>query len=215
MRSATGLLATIAALISIAPTTGAQESGIDVGVSISVDAANGEPANDIPGAGVLVRYSMDDRWAIGAAVTRTEYDYERPAEILGIAQDPTVEVIDALAEATILRAWIERSLTDAKRPMRFFVGAGLGAAFTDVPDVFGPRVDGGSFDIHTEVDTELVASLLGGARYRFGKRWYGEAAIRVEQHFAEWRSTDRVTGVQGVIDDYLTWGVQLTIAYEW
>lgn len=215
MRFAAGLLAAIAAHISIAPTTGAQEPGIDVGISVSVDAADGEPANDIPGAGVLVRYSFDDRWAIGAAVSRTEYDYERPAEILGIAQDPTVDVIDALAEATTLRAWIERSLTDANRPMRFFVGAGLGAAFTDVPDVVGPRADSGSFNIHTEVDTEIIASLLGGARYHFGKRWYGEAAIRVEQHFADWRSTDRISGVHGVIDDYLTWGVQLTIAYEW
>ena len=151
------------------------------------------------------------------AVNRTEYDYEEPAAIVGIVQDPTMEVIDALAEATTVRAWIERSLTDAGRPMRFFLGAGVGAAFTDVPDVTGPRADGGTFDIRTEVDTEIIATVIGGARRMFGERWSGEVAVRAEQHFADWRSTDRVSGAQGSIDDYLTWGIQFTLAYggEW
>jgi hypothetical protein len=215
MRSNTGLLAFVSALSSMTSMAHAQELGIAIGVGVALDAADGEPANDIPGAGMLVRFSLNDRWAIGAAVNRTEYDFERPAETLGIDQDPMVEVIDALAEATTLRAWIERGLTDPKRPLRFFVGAGFGAAFTDVPDVVGPRADGGTFDIHTEVDTEIIASLLGGARYHFADHCYGETTIRAEHHFAEWRSTDRITGVQGVIDDYLTWGIQFTIAYQW
>ena len=184
-------------------------------MSLAIDAADGTPANDIPGAGVLGRYTLNDRWAIGVAVNRTEYDYEQPAAIVGIVQDPTVEVIDALAEATTVRAWIERSLTDAGRPTRFFVGAGVGAAFTDVPDVTGPRADGGTFDIETEVDTEIIATVTGGVRRMFGERWSGEVAVRAEQHFADWRSTDRVSGAQGSIDDYLTWGIQFTLAYRW
>jgi hypothetical protein len=202
-------------LIVIAWPANPQELGLDLGLSVAIDATDGTPANDIPGAGVLSRYTLNDKWAIGAAINRTEYDYEEPAAIVGIVQEPTMEVIDALAEATTVRAWIERSLTDAGSSMRFFLGAGVGAAFTDVSDVAGPRADGGSFDIRTQVDTEIIATVIGGARRVFGERWSGEVAVRAEQHFADWHSTDRVSGAQGSIDDYLTWGVQFTLAYRW
>ena len=202
-------------LIVIAWPAYAQESRIDLGLSIAVDAADGTPANDIPGAGVLGRYTLTDEWAIGAAVNRTEYDYEEPAAVVGIVQSPTGGVIDALAAATTVRAWVERSLSEAGSSLHFFLGAGIGAAFTDVPDVMGPRADGGVFDIRTEVDTEIIATVMGGARRMFGERWSGEVAVRAEQHFADWRSTDRVSGAQGSIDDYLTWGLQFTLAYRW
>lgn len=207
--------ALFATLVVIAWPAYPQELHIDLGLSLGIDAADGTPANDIPGAGVLGRYTLNDKWAIGVAVNRTEYDYEEPASIVGIVQDPTMEVIDALAEATTVRAWIERSLTDAGRSLHFFLGAGVGAAFTDVPHVTGPRADGGTFDIRTEVDTEIIATVIGGARRMFGERWSGEVAVRAEQHFADWRSTDRVSGAQGSIDDYLTWGIQFTLAYRW
>ena len=215
MRPSGSRFALCATLIVIAWPASAQELRIDLGLSLAIDAADGTPANDIPGAGVLGRYTLNDQWAIGVAVNRTEYDYEEPAAIVGIVQDPTMEVIDALAAATTVRVWIERSLTDARRPMLFFLGAGVGAAFTDVPDVTGPRADGGTFDIRTEVDTEIIATVIGGARRTFGERWSGEVAVRAEQHFADWRSTDRVSGAQASIDDYLTWGIQFTLAYRW
>jgi hypothetical protein len=215
MRLAIGFLTLVGSSLGVAPYTQAQEPRIDFGIGVAIDAADGTPANDIPNAGILVRYHWSERWLVGASVHRAEYDYERPAEIVGITQDPTVEVIDALAEATVVRGWVERSLFDESRPMRFFVGAGLGAAFTDVPDVAGPRADGGQFDIATEVDTEIIVSALGGLGRHFGERWYAEAAVRLEQHFADWRSVDRVSGAEGHIDDYLTWGIQISLAYTW
>ena len=112
MRPSGSRFALFATLIVIAWPAYSQELRIDLGVSLAIDAADGTPANDIPGAGVLGRYTLDDQWAIGVAVNRTEYDYEEPAAIVGIVQDPTMEVIDALAEATTVRAWIERSLID-------------------------------------------------------------------------------------------------------
>jgi hypothetical protein len=215
MRACVSRFALFAALIFIAWPAYSQELRVDLGVSLAIDAADGTPANDIPGAGILGRYALNDQWAVGVAVNRTEYDYEEPAAVLGIVQDPTMEVIDALAEATTVRAWIERSLTGEGRPMRFFLGAGVGAAFTDVPDVNGPRADGGTFDIRTQVDTEVIATVMGGARRIVGERWICEVAVRAEQHFADWRSTDRVSGAQGGVDDYLTWGIQFTLAYRW
>ena len=217
MRSLNGTLAVAAmsTAISAPSPTEAQERRMDIGARLQISAADGEPANDIPGAGVIVHYAINGEWTLGAAVDRSEYDFEEPAKVIGIAQDPTIEPVDALAEATTLSFWAERALSDPARPTTFFVGAGLGAALVDVPDATGARADGGSFDIHTEVDTEILAAVLIGLRRRFGDRWYGEIVVRAEQHFADWQITDRISGAQGTIDDYLTWGAHLAVGWRW
>lgn len=193
----------------------AQEQAWDIGIRAGVSAADGEPANDIPSAGLIGHFALDERWRIGAALDRSEYDVEEPAKLAGIVQSPAVEPIDALAEATTLSVRAERTLTDPTHVTSLFVGAGLGAAFVDVPDVDGPRADGGRFDVHTEVGTELIVSLLGGIRRDFGERWYGEAALRLDQHFADWVFTDRVSGARGSVDDYLTWGAYIAVGWRW
>ena len=193
----------------------AQQQPWDIGIRIGVSAADGEPANDIPTAGLVVHFALDGRWRIGAALDRSEYDVEEPAKLAGIVQDPAVEVIDALAEATTLSVWAERTLTNPTRAMSLFVGSGLGAAFVDVPDVDGPRANGGCFDVHTQVSTEFIVSLLGGVRREFAERWYAEAAVRIDQHFADWVFTDRVSGARGSVDDYLTWGAYFTVGWKW
>ena len=209
------LVIRVAVLSTVAVSAHAQERYLDIGVRAGIAAADGEPANDIPGAGVIAHYSLSDAWTLGAALDRTEYDFEEPAKIVGIVQDPMLDPVDALAEATTLSFWVERSITDPSQPTIFFVGAGLGAAFVDVPDVSGARADGGAFDIHTEVDTEVLAFVMGGVRRTFGEQWYGEIALRAEQHFADWRVTDRVTGAQGSIDDYLAWGAHIAVGWRW
>jgi hypothetical protein len=195
--------------------THAQQQPWDIGIRAGISAADGQPANDIPTAGVVAHYALDERWRIGAALDRSEYDVEEPAKLAGIAQSPTVEVIDALAEATTLGVWVERTLTNPTRATSLFVGSGLGVAFVDVPDVDGPRADGGRFDVHTEVSTEFIVSLLGGVRRGFAERWYAEATLRIDQHFAEWVFTDRVSGARGSVDDYLTWGVYFAVGWKW
>lgn len=215
MRALLGTLASAAVLATIVPPAHAQDRPVDIGVRLEITAAHGVPANDIPGAAVVVHYALNDQWTIAGAIARTEYDFEEPAKIVGIAQDPNIDVVDALAEGTTLSLWVETATADASRPMRLFVGAGLGAAFTDVPEVSAARADGGRFDIHTEVDTEIVVFAIGGLRRRFGERWYGEAAVRLEQHFADWHVTDRISGASGSIDDYLTWGVHIGAGWRW
>jgi hypothetical protein len=177
-------------------------------------AADGEPANDIPGAGVLGRYALNERWSIGVAVDHTEFDLEEPGKVIGIVQDPALEPIDALAEATVLSAWLERTFT-RQSPITWFIGAGLGAASVDVPDAAGARADGGQFNVHTEVDTEIIASIVGGVRVDFGNRWYAEFSVRADQHFADWRIVDRISGAQGSIDDYLALGGHLAVGVRW
>jgi hypothetical protein len=202
------------AFVACAPAMG-QTPRFQAGLLVGVDVADGEPANDIPGFGVQIRYAISDRWAVGASLARTEYDFETPAALLGIRQDPAVEPVDALAEAVIVSAWTERVFAPGEGAFRWFVGAGLGAASVDVPDVAGPRAGGGAFDVHTEAGTEIIVTGLAGVRRNFGERWYAEFRVHANQHFADWRIEDRVSGQRGAIGDYLSLGGHLAAGVRW
>ncbi len=191
-----------------------EQRRLDIGVRAGITAASGEPANDIPGFGILGHYLLNERWTLGIGVDLVEYDYEEPAKIVGVTVDPNLEPIDALAEATIVTAWLERTFGAPDSRTRWFGAAGIGAASVDVPDVAGPRQDGGSFNIHTEVDTEIIVSLIGGVRRTLGESWYVEFGLRVDQHFADWTSTDQVSGASGSIDDYSAFGGYLALGFR-
>jgi hypothetical protein len=191
------------------------ENRVHIGVLVGVSVADGEPANDIPGFGVQFRYALSDDWAVGGALVRTEYDFETPAALLGIEQDSSLEPVDALAEATTFSAWVERALRSGEGATEWFVGAGLGGASVDVPDVAGTRADGGQFDIRTEVGTEIVVTAFAGVRRAFGERWYAEFRLHANQHIAEWKIQDRTSGARGTIDDYLSLGGQLAVGIRW
>lgn len=210
-----GLMLMASAAFTISAHAQEQSWPRDIGIRAGISAADGEPANDIPSAGLIARFALDERWRIGAALDRAEYDVEEPAKLAGIVQSPVLGPIDALAEATTLSVWAERTLTNPARATTLFAGMGLGAAFIDVPDATGPRADGGVFDIHTDASTEILVFLLGGVRHQFGDRWYAEAALRADQHFADWVFVDRVSGARGTVDDYLTWGVYFAAGWKW
>lgn len=202
---ATGALAlTLAALWPAA--AGAQSERFDLGVRAVLVAADGEPANDIPGYGFFGHYRMSDRWRLGVAVDLAEYDFEEPAKLAALEQDPSLDPIDVLAESTTLSVWAERDFGQAGGPTDWFLGAGLGFASIDVPDAAGPLRGGGRFDIQTEADTEIVVQLLAGVRRRLGSRLAFEFALRADQHFADWQLTDRVSGRTATVDDYLALG---------
>lgn len=186
-----------------------------IGFWLSVDVADGEPANDIPGVGFQVRYALKDDWALGAGIGRAEYDFETPAGILGIPQGPSAEPADALAEATTFSAWAERAFAPGDGVIVWFAGTGLGAAVVEVPAAAGPRADGGQFDIHTDVSTEVIVTGFAGVRRAFGHRWYAEFRLHANQHFTDWRMEDRVTGATGTIDDYLSIGGRLAAGVRW
>ncbi|HEX7183850.1 MAG TPA: hypothetical protein VF756_18620, partial [Thermoanaerobaculia bacterium] len=130
---------------------GAQEERFDLGVRAVLMAADGEPANDIPGYGLFGHYRLSDRWKLGFAVDTAEYDFEEPARIVGLQQRQSLEPIDVLAESTTFSAWIERTFSRPQGRTEWFLGAGLGFASIDVPDASGPLENGGQFFITTEV----------------------------------------------------------------
>ena len=208
-------LAAVAVLLTLAldgPAI-AQERRFDLGVRGIITAADGEPANDIPGFGVFGHYRFNDRWSLGVAVDQTEYDFEQPARILGLEQDPDLPPIDVVAEATVVSAWLQRNHARGGRTTWFW-GAGLGFASVDVPDARGPLAGPGTFDIQTEADTEIIASLLAGVQWRLGGRWFLEFALRGDQHFADWQLMDRNSGRTATIDDYFAYGGHLGIGFR-
>ncbi|HEX5759495.1 MAG TPA: hypothetical protein VF121_09900 [Thermoanaerobaculia bacterium] len=206
------LAAAALALALCPPAARAQDGRFDLGLRGVIVAADGEPANDIPGYGLFGHYRLSDRWNLGFAADVAEYDFEQPARILGLQQDPGLEPIDVLAESTTLSAWIERLFGQGRT--EWFLGAGLGLATIDVPDAAGPLAGGGRFDIATEADDEIVASLLGGVRRRVGQRLALELALRADQHLADWQLRDRVSGRTGAIDDYLALGGHFGVSFR-
>jgi Outer membrane protein beta-barrel domain len=191
------------------------ESGrIEAGLRLLLTAGSGVPANDIPGYGVYGLYRLNDRWTVGLAVDQTRFDYEEPARRLGLPIDLEAPPIDAKAEALIVSASIERSFSSPQASREWFLGAAVGMAWTDVPDVTGPTTTGGIFDIHTEVDREVIASLIGGVRQRFGERWFAAFKVRADEHFTAWEPVDVISGAEARHDDYFAYGFHAGVGYR-
>ena len=109
---------------------------------------------------------------------------------------------------------LERAFSPPDARRQWFLGARVGVADTDVPVVTGPTATGETFEIHTAVDREIIVSLLGGVRQRFGERWFVEFTLRADQHFAAWEPEDRVSGATGRHDDYFAYGGHLGVGYR-
>ena len=210
LKTASAMAPLLAPLPAIADEAGRFEVGFRLGTSL----ASGVPANDMPGYGIQGRYALDDRWSVGLDLYLAEFDYEEPALQVGLPLDPDAEPIDAKAEQLIVSAVVERSFSPPDARRQWFLGAKLGVADTDVPVVTGPTATGDTFEIHTEVDREVIVSLQGGVRQRFGERWFGDFTLSADQHFAAWESEDRVSGAQGRSGDYFAYGFHLGIGYR-
>ena len=190
------------------------EESFDLGLRAGITLADGEPANDIPGFGLFGHWRLNERWQLGFALETAEYDFEQPARLVGIRQDPSANVVDAKAEGTTVSAWLERLWGPPGARGHWFWGAGIGLASIDVPDARGPAAGGGLFDVETDAGTEVVASLLGGRRVELGERWALDLTLHLDQHFADWKVRDRVSGRRGAVDDYFTYGGSVGVAYR-
>ena len=210
LKTASAMAPFLAPMPAMADEAGEIQAGLRLGTSL----ASGVPANDMPGYGIHGLYALNDRWSVGIGLYFTEFDYEEPARRVGLPIDPDAEPIDAKAEQLIYSVMAERSFSPADARRQWFLGAKLGVADTDVPDVTGLTATGEPFEIHTEVDREIIVSVLGGVRQRFGERWFGEFTVTADQHFSAWESEDRVSGATGGNGDYFAYGFHLGIGYR-
>lgn len=204
----------LAPLLAPVPALADDPGRIDVGVRLQTTMASGVPANDMPSYGIYGVYRLNDLWSVGLSLDRAEFDYEEPARRLGLPIDPDAEPIDAKAEQMIIAASVERSFSAPEASREWFLGGAVGVADTDVPVITGPTATGGTFEIHTEVDREVIVSLLGGVRQRFGGNWFAEFTLRADQHFAAWEPVDQVSGAETRHDDYFAYGGYLGIGYR-
>ena len=186
----------------------------EIGPRANVLVGNGKPANDILGVGVLGRYKLDNGWFIGAAIDSYEYDFERPAKVLGIKQDPAEDVIDAAADHTAISGSIGRLYNETSRGFDWFWSLGLGFASPNVDDVTGPTDTGGTFDITFDVGNEI--HLLGalGTSYNFSPNWSASFIARLEHHFLDVTMTDSVTGNTAKLDSQTVMGASLSLNYR-
>jgi hypothetical protein len=187
----------------------------DAGFRLNVIGGTGKPTNDVLGFGVFGRYRLDDRWAVGLGIDVSgEFDIERTPELVGLVQDPDAPVVDSRGSSEGLSAWVERGYGDDDRRLQWFWTVGAGVNSVDVEDQAGPLAGGGTFDVAIDAGTEWVVSASLGLRVRLGERFLFEPAVRLDQHFADWKLTDRVSGATASIDDYLLRGVHLAFAYR-
>ena len=178
----------------------AQESKFEVGVRANVLLGDGIPANDILGLGVIGRYSLNNGWFIGAGVDKYEYDYERPASYVNLRQDPDEDVIDALADSTVIFGSLGRLYNRTDRGFDWFWSLGVGFASTDVDDVSGPTDTGGTFDLTFDVGNEIHLMGTFGTSYNISENWSTSFSARLEHHFMDVLVTDRVSGATKKID---------------
>ena len=132
-------------VLVVSTTAYAEDSKIDIGLRANVLLGDGIPSNDILGVGVIGRYRLNDGWFIGMGLDGYKYDFERPASVLGISQDPNEDVIDADADSTVLSGSLGRIYNETDRGFDWFWSLGLGFASPNVDDVSGPTDTGGTF----------------------------------------------------------------------
>lgn len=183
----------------------------ELGPRLLVLNAGGEPTNDILGGGVFGRYRFNERWLFGFAVDSVSGDFERPYELVGLSSP---EEIDSVVDLLVFSGWIEREYGRPDGRLRWFWSLGAGFASPEVDDVTGPVSGGGTFDITTDPGSETMILAGAGLRRHLGQSWALEIGLRADQHFADWKLTDRVSGRTGAIDDYTILGVQFGMTYR-
>ena len=179
------------------------EDKLQIGARTGIFLASGEPANDMIFYGVYGRYLLKPNWFLGVGADFLDFDFETPNKILKIK---STVVNDASASNTIISAWIERRYGQESDAWKPFVLAGLGLGLTDVDDVKGNVVGGGTYDIVTDGGTEIIPFVGVGYRYAFSKRFEADFAARAQYHIGGWDIKDRTSGLKGSVDDYFAYG---------
>jgi hypothetical protein len=204
------------ALASDAQAQGVVHAGDwDFGVLTGTSLGDGEPANDLPIAGHLfVRRRFHTDWAWRAWLEYAKGDFETPAKIVGLVQDPNVDDIDAGQTVWTLGVAAERTLVRFSGGCQLYASLGVAYSALEIDDVSGPLQGGGSFDITTDPGSEWLGTLGLGCRWPFAQRWSFEGLARLDLHVADWEVRDRTSGNQGAIDDYSAYAFLVGLSYS-
>ena len=187
----------------------AQDERYDVGIQLNGLGGSGKPTNDILGFGIHARFGLNERWWLRVGIDHSDvYDIEGPADFFGLPADFSAGVVDAEGTSTKLMGWVERVYGREGR-LEWFWAGGVGYNLNDIDPVTGPLIGGGSYRIITNDTDEVIGSVLGGLRWFLGTKWRIELIVRGDQHFADWKLVDEISGATATIDDYFIRGVTL------
>lgn len=193
----------------------AQEPAWDIGYRAGVALGKGEPSNDLPIAGNLfVRRRFDERWALSAWIESAAGDFEQPAKVVGLVQDPNVADIDADLSTLTFGLAGERTLWSSAGGSQLYGLLGVAYSSLDADDTSGALAGGGTFDITTDPGSEILGSLGLGYRWRLWKHVSLETLVRYDYHFADWEVRDTISGNTGSIDDYSTYAFLVGLSYS-
>lgn len=188
-------------------------SNVQFGVRGNGMLGDGTPTNDVLGYGLYGNFALDDEWRVGGALDVADFDLERPWQIIGLTQASGTKTVDSKSTSKTVTLWLERMHNlNSSWDWTWQVGGGFN--FVDVDRASGPSQGGGTFNISTNVDTEYL--LLGGlgAEYKMSQQWIITGGARIEQHFADWKLTDSVSGTQGSVGDYRLMGISIGTRYQ-
>ena len=180
---------------------------------LNIVAGDGEPSNDIPGIGLAIHRKISKEWYLGINIDHSPiFDFEDTAGLVdGLNEDG---IVDADSSHTMITVVGERRYSMDSANWTGFWNLGGGINEVDVDDVTGPLKGGGTYDIETDVDTELILVGNVGWIQRLGDTWSARYEITAEYHSADWEMTDKISGNTGDIDDYSVYGFRLGLTYR-
>ncbi|MFT5220749.1 MAG: hypothetical protein ACI822_001493 [Gammaproteobacteria bacterium] len=148
-----------------------QASRYDLTARLNLVGASGKPTNDTLGIGISVYRKLGDKWFLGVNLDHSpRFDFERTARIVGITQVQSQEVIDTVGSMLMITVVGERRYTMDDSNWTGYWNRGGGFNQIDMGDVQGPVQGGGTFDIVTDVDTELAVVGGIGLMQQLGKQ---------------------------------------------
>mgnify|MGYP003635083861 CR=1 FL=1 len=198
------------ALLLAATLSGQAQAQFELGLRGNVLLGDGQPANDILGAGLIGKYYLSDGWFVAATLDIYDYDFERPYRTVGLTQDPNVKTIDSNIKTTALGGAIGRHFGD-KLGFDWFWSAGVGVGLPKTANISGPTDSGGTFDLVIDAKTEIQIMGTLGTTYYLSDRWSLTAAARAEHHFIDISVVDRNSGATGNVKSQSPLGAYLSV----
>ena len=186
-----------------------EHNTVELAARLNIVGSDGTPTNDMLGYGLVGHYKLSNEWYAGFTLDISpNFDFERTAAVVGITQDPSVEVIDAIGTSTALSGFIERRYQSESGNFQWFWNVGAGMAKLDFDNATGPVQGGGNFDISTIADTEILITSSIGMQQQINDNWSARYSFSYDKHLADWTVTDSISSATAKVGDYAIYGLR-------
>jgi len=182
------------------------------GVYANVFGASGQPSGDVLGIGFMTQYQLKNLWFLDIELIQTEADFDNPLKVLELAQDESItSTVNAVYNSTIVMLRLGKIIKTSNPVFDAYWSAGLGINTIDVDTITGPLLEGESFKVATDAQTETLIGLSGGIRQHLNDNWDINYALRINYHVADWTVKDIISSTSKKIDNYVLYGVMIGV----